>query len=130
MKKPHFFSFWSLFFWCFWRNLFWNALVPQISAPFPWKVSGCAPAFRHYSFCKMIHLKCLTVFWIRLCIDNCSVICTMTLCYVLGIYRHIQPYSALLRHIYAYWDIIKAYSCLFSSLCNPRIFRTLPYSAL
>ena len=30
-----------------------------------------------------------------------------------GIYRHIQSYSALLRHIHAYWDIIKAYSGLF-----------------
>ena len=77
----------------------------------------------------MLHLKCLTVFWIRICLDNCSVICTMTLCYALyqthsefwhiqhsvfsGICRHIQLYSALLRHIdafHAYWHIIMAYS--------------------
>ena len=34
--------------------------------PLPWKISGCAPALRHYSFGKTLHLKCLTVFWIRL----------------------------------------------------------------
>ena len=72
----------------------------------------------------------------------------MTLCYVLhqthsefwhtqhsvfsGICCHIQSYSALLRHIQAHWDIIKAYSDIFSTLCNPQpchivspnIFRT------
>ena len=31
---------------------------------------------KQYSFCKMFHLSCLTVFWTRLCLDNCSVICT------------------------------------------------------
>ena len=41
--------------------------------------------------------------------------------------RNIQSYSALLRHIHAYWDIIQAYSSLFSTLCNPRIFTTLLY---
>ena len=44
-----------------------------------------------------------------------------------GICRNIQSYSALLRHIHAYWDIIQAYSSLFSTLCNPRIFTTLLY---
>ena len=86
----------------------------------------------------MLHLKCLTVFWIRICLDNCSVICTMTLCYALyqthsefwhiqhsvfsGICRHIQLYSALLRHIdafHAYWHIIKAYSGLFRHIQHP-----------
>ena len=33
-------------------------------------------------FWKTLYLKCLSVFWIRLCFDKCSVICTMTLCYV------------------------------------------------
>ena len=98
----------------------------------------------------MLHLKCLTVFWIRLCLDNCSVIFTVTLCHVLhqthsefwhiqhpafsDIYRRIQSYSALLRHIDDYWDIIKAYSGLFSIfstsqlwyILRPSIFRT-PY---
>ena len=98
----------------------------------------------------MLHLKCLTVFWIRLCLDNCSVIFTVTLCHVLhqthsgfwhiqhpafsDIYRRIQSCSALLRHIHDYWDIIKAYSGLFSIfstsqlwyILRPSIFRT-PY---
>ena len=53
---PHFF--------CCWQNVYWSALGPH--PPLPWKISGCAPAFRHYSFCKMLHHKCLTVFWICL----------------------------------------------------------------
>ena len=112
----------------------------------PWKFSGCVPALGHYSFCKTVHLKCLTVLWIRICYDNCSVICTVTLYYVLhqthlkfwhiqdsvfsGSYEHIQSYSALLRHTHAHWNIILAYSCLFRNLCNPRIFTTLSYSEL
>ena len=40
--------------------------------PLTCKNPGCAPAPRHYSFCKTLHLKCLTVFWISLCLDNCS----------------------------------------------------------
>ena len=46
----------------------------------PWNISGCAPALRRYSICKTLHLKCLTVFWIRFCLNNCSVISTVTLC--------------------------------------------------
>ena len=32
------------------------------------------------AFCKTLYFKCLTVFWIRLCLNNCSRICTLTLC--------------------------------------------------
>ena len=71
------------------------------------------------------------------CFDNCSVICTVSLCNVLpqvrsefwhihqsvysGICRHIQSYSALLRHIHAYWHNIKIYAGLLgisSTLCS------------
>ena len=38
----------------------------------------CAPAPA-----LTVHLKCLTIFWIRVCLDNCSVICTVTLGYLL-----------------------------------------------
>ena len=55
----------------------------NLSHPLPWKISGCAPALGHYYFYKTIHLKCLTVFWICVYLDNCSVICTVTLLYVL-----------------------------------------------
>ena len=60
--------------------------------------------------------KCLTVCF---SLYSWSVICAVTLCYVLhqahsefwhiqnSICVHIQAYSALLRHIQAYWSIIK-----------------------
>ena len=62
-------------------------------------------------------------------LNNCSVICIVTWCYVLyqthselwhiqksvnpDKCKHIQGYSALLSHIHAYWGIINAYSGLF-----------------
>ena len=116
----------------------------------PWKVSGCLSALTHHSFCKTHHLKCLTIFWIHPCLDNCSVVFTVTVTprYVqhqtnskfwhiensvyLGICRQIQAYSALLTHIHAYWDIIRAHSSLFiifSTQGNSYVLTTLPYSA-
>ena len=56
---------------------------PLHKPPLPWRIPGCVLAFRHYIFHKMLNLKCLAVFWICLCLDNCSVICTATLCNVL-----------------------------------------------
>ena len=69
-------------------------------------------------FAKKFHFKCLTMFSIRLCLDNCSLICTVTFCYILhrthsefyhiqhsalsGLCWHIQSYSALLRHTQGY----------------------------
>ena len=76
------------------------------------------------------------------CLNNCLVICTATLCCVAldtfkimaysplsfsGICGHILSHSALLKHIYAYSDIIKAYPGLFRHIECPCIFRTLPY---
>ena len=104
---------------------------------------------------KKFHFKCLTMFSIRLCLDNCSLICTVTFCYVLhrthsefyhiqhsafsGLCWHIQSYSALLRHIHAYWDSINAYSGLLrdiqplmkpSHIHNLAIFWALAYLKL
>ena len=56
----------------FWQNIYRSALVPR-NLPYP----------ENYSFCITLHLKFLIVFWTCLCLDNCSVICTVTLCYVL-----------------------------------------------
>ena len=103
-----------------------------------WKISCCALALRHCFFYKTLHLECLTAFWIlniMLCLDNWSVICTLTLYYVLhqthsefwhiqnavyaGKCRYIQAYSALLKHIQAYWCIIKTYSGLFRHIQHP-----------
>ena len=94
------------------------------------------------SFSKTLNLKCLTMFWIRLCFNKCSVICTVY--YIRNIqnscirnsfitltFRNIQAYSALLRYIHAYWVFlryIQAFSGILNTLCNPRIFTTLPHS--
>ena len=113
----------------FWRNVCQSTLVPQ-KKPCPKNFGLRTPAPGHYYFCKMFYLECLAVFWIGLCLDNCSVICTVTLCYVLhqthlefwhiqhsfvysGICRHIQSF---VRHIHTYWDILKTYSGLFRDI--------------
>ena len=85
--------------------------------PLPWKILGCASALRvfFFFFYKTLHLKCLIAFWIRLYLDNCTVICTasdtfrilayLALCFS-GICRYIQSYSALLRRLkIAYWTL-------------------------
>ena len=49
----------------------------------------------------------------------------------LGIFRYIQRISALLSQIRPSWGIlrhIQVYSGIFSTMSNPRIFTTLPYS--
>ena len=98
-----------------------SVLVPQTYIPLAlknfWLRTGT-----QVSFWKILHV------WQRseyVCLNNCSVICTVNLCYVLqeihsefshiqysvfsGERRHIQSYSKLLKHIQAYWDFIKAY---------------------
>ena len=46
---------------------------------------------------------------------------------VLWLFRYMRTYSALLRPIHQYWDIIKAYSDIFSTLpiLSSNIFKTL-----
>ena len=90
-------------------------------------------------FRKMLHLKMFgSVLNICLCLNNCPVICKVTLCYVLhqthsefwhirhtGICRHIQSYSVLLRHIQAY--SVPCVTLAYSKPCNiqsPGIFRS------
>ena len=97
-------------------------------------------------FCKMLHLKCLAVFWIRLCLNNCSVFCTVALCYELhqrnsvfwhiqhslffeiytGIFNHVQCYQGIFTHIDTLLRHIQAHSGIFITLCNPHIFTALP----
>ena len=45
-------------------------------------------------------------------------------------FRYISAYTALLTQFHAYWDINKAYSGIFSTLCNPHVFTTLTFWAL
>ena len=121
------------------------------SKMFPWRASFSCVLFAHLhshinSFAKFSVLniwQCLEY----VCLDNCSVICTVTLYYVLHqtnsefwyiqnstysvICRYVKSYPVLLRHIHAYTEIIKTYSSLFRDiqpLFNPCIFTTLPYS--
>ena len=105
--------------------------------PLPWKIFGWAPAVRHYLICKMLYLKCLTVFRMRLCLDNCSVICTVTsnlytasdifriLVYSkLCLFSYMRAYSSLLLHA------IQAYlaPCVTLVFSQPRhIPRALTY---
>ena len=101
--------------------------------PLLWRISGCAPALKRYSVCKTLHLICLTVFSIRLCLDNCSVIWLVTLCYTasdtfrtlgyweLCLFRYMQTYSSI-------FSIIKTYSCILKRYWG--IFRLIQaYSA-
>ena len=81
-KKLQNVSLQSLFL-CFFTKSLSKCLSATNLSPFPRIISGCGPALRHYSFCKTLHLNCLIVFWIRLCLDNYSVICTVISCYVL-----------------------------------------------
>ena len=77
---------------------------------------------RHYSTSKTLHLKCLTVFWIHLCLNNCSVICTVILCYVLhqkhSEFWHIQnsAFSDIFTHNEALLSHIQVYSCICRTL--------------
>ena len=73
------------------------------------KISCCTPALRHYSFCKTLHLKFLTVFGIRLCLNNCSVICTVT--YAMHCIRHIKSSGILKLCLFRYMLV---YSVIFS----------------
>ena len=96
--------------------------LSSLKSPLPWKISGWVPALRHYSFYKTLYLKCLTVFWIHLCLDNYLVICTVTLSYVLHqtwSYMQnmcIQILSMHIQYIEALFRLIQAYSALFVTL--------------
>ena len=66
----------------------------------------------------MLHLKCLTVLWICLCLSNCSLICTVTLCYALHqTHSEFWQISNLFFQVYAgILNYIQAYSGIFSTL--------------
>ena len=85
----------------------------------------------HYSFCETLHLICPVTFcYIHIRhVQNSDIIGTVFYFIFLGICRYIQSYSALLRHIHAYWDIIKVwYSDIISTLSDVCICRNLAYS--
>ena len=140
------FFLWHIFL-CLWHVFETFIKVPSIHSPPP----PC-PEKYHHSFCKMLHLKRLIVFWIALCFDHCSVICIVTLCYinqqiqhskfwpiqcsVLCFTRKMPAYvcyilQALLRYIHVIEKLLRhihIYSGIFSTLCNHRIFTILSYS--
>ena len=114
---------------------FLSSMKPSL----PWKFLATS-ALRYDTFYKTFHLKWLTVFWILLCLDNGSVICTVTFWYLLDqihlelcLFRYTQAYSSIFSIIKAYSHIlrhIKAYSGIFNTLSNLCILTTLPYSEL
>ena len=86
------------------QNVYRSVLVPW-NCPSP-ENFWLPPAFRHCYLCKTLHCKCLTVLWIRLGLDNCSITYTMTLWILtysseICLFKHIQAYSVLLTHIHA-----------------------------
>ena len=108
-----------VFYLCFWRIVHQSTVVPKnLPCPKSFWLCNCTKA---PFFCKTLYLNCLKVFWIRLCLSNCSVICTVTLwCKLFQppseywhiqssiyscIFRHIQEYSASLRHSICIYNI-------------------------
>ena len=100
-------------FLCFWRNVYWSALVPcNLLCPEIFLVARLHSGIILFAKCSISYVwQCFEY----VCLDNCPVICTLTLCYVLhqthseswhipnsiysGTCKHIQAYSSLLRHI-------------------------------
>ena len=130
----------SACFSCVFDDIYQNVLV--LLLPLPWKISGCEPVLKHYSFCKTLHLKCLTVFWIRLGLNNFLVICTMTLRNApyqthpefwhirhSVFFRQTPAYSVILSAIKAHSHISKNYQSIFrliQAYSTPSV--TLAYS--
>ena len=135
------------FFWCFWQNFYWRALAPWTPL--------CSEKFQVVCLHPgiIIFVKCsISNAWYT-CLDNCPVVFKVTLCYelqthsdfwhipnsvYLGMCRYIlYAHSALLRHIYIYWSIIKnipTYSVIVSKhivwplhIHNVAIFWALAY---
>ena len=114
----------------------WPSLTKLLPCPrFTWKAFGWPSAFRHYSFCKTLHLICLTVllsnfysdFMLHNASDTLRIFTYSTLCF----FKYMPAYSAILSVIETYSHILRhtqSYSGIFSTLCNPHIFTTLPYS--
>ena len=92
----------------------------------------------------------MTVFWIRLCLGNCSVICTVTLRYVLDpahsefwyiqlsaffrcmptysiIFSVTKAYSRILRPCWSYLRVIEAYSVRFVTLVYSQPYHILAW---
>ena len=113
-----------------------------MKSPMPWKKSGCALALSYYSFCEILHRKCLIGFWILLCLDNYSITCTVTLCYVLHethtelcLLRYMQAYSSIFNIIEVYSHKSRHYYKTYSAssvtfhIHNLAIFWALAYEA-
>ena len=66
-----------------------------------------------FFFCKTLYLKCLhSDHMLCNASDTFKILAYSAFCFFRCI--HIQSYSELLGHIHAYWDIVKAYSGIFS----------------
>ena len=93
----------------------------------PRKISGYIPALRDHYFCKVIHLTCLTGFWIRLCLDNSSVICTVILCiYCTRYVQNSDIFRTLFIQDFIFTEIGKP--CVTMEIQNHDILAILEYS--
>ena len=119
----------------FWRKCLSKALFPKPPpppppppsylplSPYPKKI---LVAHLHQGIILFVKSFILNVWQCSeyFCLDNCTLTCTVTFGYVLH-----QTHSKLLTHIHEYRDLlrhIQAYSGIFGTLCNPRIFTFLP----
>ena len=126
-KKLQNVSLWGLSFLCFWQNVYWSALALR-NLPWPEKFLVVCLHSGIILFYKKLHLEYLTVFWIRLCLESCSVTCTVTLCYVLH-----QTHSLLVILYSNKWirggftksHVITLLSHIIILFHNSGIFRTL-----
>ena len=61
-------------------------------------------------------------------IQNSGIFRTLFVQVYSGIFKHIQHYYDIFRHIEVFLRHIQSYSRIFSTMCNPPIFTTLPCS--
>ena len=66
-KKPQKVPLCSLFFLCFWQNVYWSILDLNPLPPPALENFWLCTCTQDYSFCKTLRLKCLTVF--RICLS-------------------------------------------------------------
>ena len=92
--------------------------------------SKCWDIQNHSYFSKALHLRSLTVFWIRLSLNKYSLTCRVTSRYSWYIFRTLSIIvnSDIFRNIHVLFRHIQLYSGIFRTLCSSFIFRTLSYS--
>ena len=123
----------------FWQKVWWSALVPHPRSLKNFWLHTCTWALSLFARHTILNVRQCSDY-VRQCFEclflhRCSVICAVTFIRCIlhqthsefwhiqdffpSLCWHIQSYSALLRDIHAYWDIIKVYSGLFRHIQHP-----------